>query len=336
MFETLIDYDRSGATQPAPATGWDLADGGRTVAVHPRDDVKFYSGRTRTAQDVMFSLQRAAQPAAQSQARSIATLIADMSAPDPHIVVIRLKAAGGKMADLFAIASIVDGVAAKGLNDDSNVIGTGLFLWQSRQQGSQLTLLVRRIPSALLVLVVASMLAFVLPRLAPGDPAVTVAGPDATAADIATIRTDLGLDRPLLAQYFDWLGCSATPGKAGQTQAAAGENLSVERKTLCAPPHQRVFFGGVLLLEQDVDEGFPGPPFEHLMVGVEQALEREGVGCPVGREELGRGRRVPEGNDEASPPFVAGARGDDEGRSRRRRWPGRRWGGAGSARASRP
>lgn len=66
--------------------------------------------------------------------------------------------------------------------------------------------LVRRIPSALLVLFATSVLAFVLPRLAPGDPAVAAAGPDAGAADIAAIRRDLGLDRPLVDQYFHWMG----------------------------------------------------------------------------------------------------------------------------------
>lgn len=76
--------------------------------------------------------------------------------------------------------------------------------------------LVRRIPSALLVLLVASILAFVLPRLAPGDPAVTVAGPDATAADIAAIRAELGLDRPLVVQYLDWLG-GVVSGHLGQS-----------------------------------------------------------------------------------------------------------------------
>jgi peptide/nickel transport system permease protein len=66
--------------------------------------------------------------------------------------------------------------------------------------------LLRRMPSAVLVLFATSVLAFVLPRLAPGDPAVTLAGPDATTAEIAAIRTDLGLDRPIVAQYLDWLG----------------------------------------------------------------------------------------------------------------------------------
>lgn len=66
--------------------------------------------------------------------------------------------------------------------------------------------LVRRIPSIVLVLFLASVVAFVLPRLAPGDPAVVMAGPDPTPAQVAAIRTAAGLDQPLIMQYLNWVG----------------------------------------------------------------------------------------------------------------------------------
>jgi peptide/nickel transport system permease protein len=76
--------------------------------------------------------------------------------------------------------------------------------------------LIRRIPSILLVLVATSVIAFLLPRLVPGDPAAAVAGPDASPETIAAIRTELGLDRPLVTQYFDWIGGLFT-GDLGQS-----------------------------------------------------------------------------------------------------------------------
>jgi peptide/nickel transport system permease protein len=76
--------------------------------------------------------------------------------------------------------------------------------------------LIRRIPSVLLVLVATSVIAFLLPRLVPGDPAAVVAGPDASPETIAAIRTELGLDRPLVTQYFDWIGGVLT-GDLGQS-----------------------------------------------------------------------------------------------------------------------
>ncbi|MEV6498826.1 ABC transporter permease [Streptomyces prunicolor] len=63
----------------------------------------------------------------------------------------------------------------------------------------------RRVPSALLVLLIASVLVFGILRLAPGDPAVVLAGPDASAATVAHVRASLGLDSALPVQYWTWL-----------------------------------------------------------------------------------------------------------------------------------
>ena len=63
----------------------------------------------------------------------------------------------------------------------------------------------RRIPSGLLILAVASVVIFLLLRATGGDPAAVKAGPDASPATIAAIRVDLGLDLPLPVQYFRWL-----------------------------------------------------------------------------------------------------------------------------------
>jgi peptide/nickel transport system permease protein len=53
------------------------------------------------------------------------------------------------------------------------------------------------------MLVVATV-AFVLMHLAPGDPASVIAGPYASADDVARLRRQLGLDEPLLVQLGRW------------------------------------------------------------------------------------------------------------------------------------
>jgi peptide/nickel transport system permease protein len=65
--------------------------------------------------------------------------------------------------------------------------------------------LIRRIPSIAVVVFLSSIVAFLLPRLAPGDPAIILAGNDANPEVIAAIRKDLGLDRPLIEQYLNWV-----------------------------------------------------------------------------------------------------------------------------------
>ncbi|MEV8274767.1 ABC transporter permease [Microbacterium sp. NPDC077184] len=68
-----------------------------------------------------------------------------------------------------------------------------------------LRFLISKIPSILLVLFATSIIAFLLPRFAPGDPAQTIAGSEATPEQVEAIRVSLGLDQPLIVQYFTWL-----------------------------------------------------------------------------------------------------------------------------------
>lgn len=62
-----------------------------------------------------------------------------------------------------------------------------------------------RVLTTLPVLVLVTFVVFGLVLLIPGDPAVTIAGPDATVAQVAAVRTRLGLDRPMVVQYWDWV-----------------------------------------------------------------------------------------------------------------------------------
>ncbi|MFC7921214.1 ABC transporter permease [Streptomyces cinereoruber] len=86
--------------------------------------------------------------------------------------------------------------------------------------------LLRRIPSALLVLLVASFVVFAVLRLVPGDPAAVLAGPDASAETEAAIRARLGLDEPLPAQYLRWLGDLLT-GDLGPSYAIGGQTADL-------------------------------------------------------------------------------------------------------------
>jgi len=61
---------------------------------------------------------------------------------------------------------------------------------------------VKRFAQAVPTLVGASILVFLLIHLVPGDPSVAYLGPDASAADVATLRHHLGLDQPLATQYW--------------------------------------------------------------------------------------------------------------------------------------
>ncbi len=51
-----------------------------------------------------------------------------------------------------------------------------------------------------------SVLVFLLLRVSPGDPALLQQGINATPEKVAAIHKELGLDKPMVVQYFDWVG----------------------------------------------------------------------------------------------------------------------------------
>ena len=55
-------------------------------------------------------------------------------------------------------------------------------------------------------LAVASAIIFLTLRVFPGDVAQMIAGTNGTPEQVARIRAELGLDRPLLTQYVEWIG----------------------------------------------------------------------------------------------------------------------------------
>lgn len=63
-----------------------------------------------------------------------------------------------------------------------------------------------RIVQTVFVLFLATIAAFLVLRLIPGDPAADIAGENATAADVAAIREQLGLTDNWPEQYVRWLG----------------------------------------------------------------------------------------------------------------------------------
>ncbi|MBX5454558.1 MAG: ABC transporter permease [Acidobacteriia bacterium] len=63
----------------------------------------------------------------------------------------------------------------------------------------------RRIVTTIPVMAVVALLVFSLLYIAPGDPAAVIAGDQASPEQIAHIRASLGLDRPFLVRFVDWV-----------------------------------------------------------------------------------------------------------------------------------
>ncbi|BAM90566.1 putative ABC transporter permease protein [Bradyrhizobium oligotrophicum S58] len=63
----------------------------------------------------------------------------------------------------------------------------------------------RRVLSTLPVMAIVALFVFSLLYIAPGDPAVIIAGDQASPADVERIRANLGLDQPFLVQFGSWV-----------------------------------------------------------------------------------------------------------------------------------
>jgi peptide/nickel transport system permease protein len=64
----------------------------------------------------------------------------------------------------------------------------------------------RRLLMAVVILWFISIAVFILLRLSPGDPALLQQGISATPERVAAVREELGLNKPMIVQYFDWVG----------------------------------------------------------------------------------------------------------------------------------
>lgn len=65
--------------------------------------------------------------------------------------------------------------------------------------------ILRRVASTVPVMLIVAVVIFAMLRLTPGDPAVVIAGDQATAEQIARIRASLGLDLPIHEQFVTWI-----------------------------------------------------------------------------------------------------------------------------------
>jgi len=115
-----------------------------------------------------------------------------------------------------------------------------------------LRLLTSRLLAAIPLLLLVGTLVFFLAQVNPVDPAATILGEDASLESIAQKRAELGIDRPLLAQYWDWLSSAAT-GDLG-VNWFNGEKITSELRDRIPVTFSMVF--GSLFVSVIVGSGF--------------------------------------------------------------------------------
>lgn len=124
-------------------------------------------------------------------------------------------------------------------------------------------LLVRRLMQSALILLGVAAITFVLLYAMPADPARMIAGRSATAATVANIRHELGLDLPLLAQFWNYL-TGLMQGNLGRSYAQKTEVATLIASRL---PATLVLMAAGILIEVTLG----------LVLGITAAVKRGGL-----------------------------------------------------------
>lgn len=99
-----------------------------------------------------------------------------------------------------------------------------------------INIIVSKTSALLVTLLVASAIVFFVLEIVPGDPARLMLGINATDDAVAALRTQMGLDEPMLVRYFSWLAGMAV-GDFGQsfTYSVPVRDLIAERIVVSLP-----------------------------------------------------------------------------------------------------
>jgi peptide/nickel transport system permease protein len=84
----------------------------------------------------------------------------------------------------------------------------------------------KRVVLLVIIIFFVSVASFLLVHLLPGNPTVAILGPNDTPANAAILNHQLGLDKPLVEQYFIWIG-NVFQGNLGQSYTTHQTTASI-------------------------------------------------------------------------------------------------------------
>lgn len=137
IFEGLTRFGPEGSIQPGLADSWDVEEEGRVYIFHLRDGVSFHDGAEFSAEDVVFTLDRARAEDSTNAQKVLFEGIESVEAVDPQTVKVTLKAPDGNFPFRMAWgdAVIVDEASAGDLANTP--IGTGPFKFDEWVKGDR-------------------------------------------------------------------------------------------------------------------------------------------------------------------------------------------------------
>jgi len=143
LFEGLTRFGPDGAVLPALAESWEVAPDGLSWVFNLRSDVTFQDGTPFTAEDVVFSFDRAMAEGSLNAQKGLFAGINEVTAIDDVTVEIGLDAPKGSLLSNLAWGDAVIVSPATADGNAQKPVGTGPFAFANWVQGDRVEL-VRR------------------------------------------------------------------------------------------------------------------------------------------------------------------------------------------------
>ena len=135
VFEGLVKPDESGNLIPAVASAYTIGDTGDTFTFTLRDGVKFHNGKTVTADDVVYSINRVAGKDSEKPLIAQFSAVTSVEATDDHTIVIKTKE-----PYLEFLSYLTAAIIPAGSNPADGLVGTGPFKFVSRKAQENIVL----------------------------------------------------------------------------------------------------------------------------------------------------------------------------------------------------
>lgn len=144
VYDSLLFKDGDGNLQPNLATDYSISEDGLQITMNLRDDVVFSDGSPFTADDVVFTFERAQQIGQQSNIFGTAMTMQRIEAVDDYTVVFTLRAPSADVLTMLGVpgAAIVSRSAVEAAGEDyrANPVGTGPFVLADWEPGERVRL----------------------------------------------------------------------------------------------------------------------------------------------------------------------------------------------------
>lgn len=140
VFEGLTRIGSGGEVLPALAKSWEISDDGKTYTFHLQDGVKFHDGSDLTAEDVVFSLDRARADDSTNAQKALFAAISSVEAVDATTVKVTLNSPQGSFLYNMGWGDAVIVAPETADGNKENPVGTGPFKFANWAKGSSITI----------------------------------------------------------------------------------------------------------------------------------------------------------------------------------------------------